>query len=452
MSPNDGRRGGNIVKPHSTTWGLGPLTSQPRPTSRVGSTNKRAKDRLLTRRCMLPGPSVLERLIIRVCSTAHLALFESIYQHLSPELRDVIEAFLKPPEGEQRSPFYELKAYPPSASISSLQRYLKRYAMLSEAHLEQFQSQSIDPAFLDYLFKMARRYSAKDGKRFNTHKRYAVMICFLLETRKVLLDHLVKMHDQYITDLCRHSRLAHEKQHRLLRKRQKRAIDTVLTTTHTLLDWPDDEPLTKTLYWQRVDEQKLRDSLEDLRAFKHLEERGYGALLLARYPSMRKYFGEFIQLPFAAERGSDNLLEAIDLIRKLDSGELKHLPANAPTEFVPMELRHALKDRSGNLSRNAWEMGLSLAVKDAFRSGDLYLPALGEPPTENHQRQSAPDPHRGSADASRPENRVYPAFRAPTTASITARQILQNPPCGRHLPSHQPRRRFDECERHRRQR
>ena len=335
---------------------------------------QRAEHRLLARRCMLPGPSVLERLIIRVCSTAHLALFESIYQHLSPELRDVIEAFLKPPEGEQRSTFYELKTYPPSASISSLQHYLKRYAMLSEAHLEQFQSQSIDPAFLDYLFKLARRYSAKDVKRFNTHKRYAVMICFLLETRKVLLDHLVKMHDPYITDLCRHSRLAHEKQHRLLRKRQKRAIDTVLTTTHTLLDWPDDEPLTKTLYWQRVDEQKLRESLEDLRAFKHLEERGYGALLLARYPSMRKYFGEFIQLPFAAERGSDNLLEAIDLIRKLDSGELKHLPANAPTEFVPMELRRALKDRSGNLSRNAWEMGLSLAVKDAFRSGDLYLP------------------------------------------------------------------------------
>ena len=68
------------------------------------------------------------------------------------------------------------------------------------------------------------------------------------------------------------------------------------------------------------------------------------------------------------------MLEAIDLIRKLDSGELKHLPANAPTEFVPMELRRALKDRSGNLSRNAWEMGLALAVKDAFRSGDLYLP------------------------------------------------------------------------------
>ena len=153
---------------------------------------------------MLPGPSVLERLIIRVCSTAHLALFESIYQHLSPELRDVIEAFLKPPEGEQRSTFYELKAYPPSASISSLQHYLKRYAMLSEAHLEQFQSQPCVS-------------TSASSSSFRSPPSGAAMTC------------------------------------------------------------------------------------------------------------SRRF----------------------DLIRKLDSGELKHLPANAPTEFVPMELRRALKDRFG---------------------------------------------------------------------------------------------------------
>ena len=61
MSPNDGRRGGNIVKPHSTTWGLVPLTSQPRPTSRVGSTNKRAQARYLTRCSSVPEHRLLAR-------------------------------------------------------------------------------------------------------------------------------------------------------------------------------------------------------------------------------------------------------------------------------------------------------------------------------------------------------------------------------------------------------
>ena len=334
----------------------------------------RAERRLLTQRCMLPGPSVLERLVIRVCSTAHVALFKSIHHCLSPPLREAIERLLDPAEGDQRSMFYQLKAYPPSASISSIQHYLEHYTALANTHLEDVESPSIDPAFLDYLFKLARRYNANDVKHFDEHKRYAMMICFLLESRKVILDHLVKMHDQYILDLCRHARLAHEKQHRMLRKRQKRAIDTVLATTDLLLDWSDNQPLTKAVLWQRVDEHALRSSIEDLRVFKRLEGRGYGAMLLSRYPSMRKYFAQFIQLPFAAERGSDTLLEGIELVRQLDRGELTHLPTDAPTNFVPRELRRALKNDNGKLNRNAWEMGLALAIKDAFRSGDLYLP------------------------------------------------------------------------------
>jgi hypothetical protein len=79
-------------------------------------------------------------------------------------------------------------------------------------------------------------------------------------------------------------------------------------------------------------------------------------------------------LPFAAERGSDPLMRAIQLVRQLDAEAVKQLPRDAPTAFVPQELRRALKDTTGNIQRNAWEMGLALAIKDALRSGDLYLP------------------------------------------------------------------------------
>mgnify|MGYP007000047811 len=79
---------------------------------------------------------------------------------------------------------------------------------------------------------LTKRYSAKDMKRFKDHKRYALMVCFLLESRKILLDNLVKMHDQYMTELCRQTRNSHDKKHKEFRKRQKKAIDAVLDTTH----------------------------------------------------------------------------------------------------------------------------------------------------------------------------------------------------------------------------
>ena len=335
---------------------------------------QQAEHHLLDQRILLPGPSVLERLIIHICSTVHQQLFESVSEQLSPELRQAIDQLLKVSEGEKRSYFHHLKAYPPAATISSLQSYLKRYQTVAATGIDDFEGRMLTPAFLDYLFKLAKRYSATALKRFADHKRYTLVVCFLLETRKVLLDHLVKMHDQYLMDMCRKAKNIYEQKHRELRKRQKKAVDIVLEANNYLLDWPTEQPLLKEEFWQLVDEDKLRSSLEDLRTFKRLEERGYGDLLLARYPSLRKYFAEFIHLPFAAEPGNDDLIEAIGLVRQLDSGDLKKLPKTAPADFVPKELRRILKNHSGTLNRNAWEMGLALAIKDALRSGDLYLP------------------------------------------------------------------------------
>ena len=120
-----------------------------------------------------------------------------------------------------------------------------------------------------------------------------------VRTRKSLLDHLVQMHDQYIMEICRKARNAYEKKHRQLRQRQKRAVDTILYATHILLDWSEDEPLLHTEFWQRISRTDLQTSSADLQRFQQLTERGYGDLLLARYPTLRKYFADFIQLPFA---------------------------------------------------------------------------------------------------------------------------------------------------------
>lgn len=329
---------------------------------------------LLTNRTLLPGPSVLERLVIRVCSTAHSELFESIYQRLSPDLKKAIDDLLSVPEGSRHSYFFHLKAYPPAAKISSLRSYLKRYQTLMATGIDQLDMPLAEPDFQDYLFKLAKKYSAKELKRFREHKRYALMISFLIEMRKVLLDHLVKMHDQYMMEINWQSKNVYEKKHRSLRKRQKRAVDIVLNTTAYLLHLPDDKPILKKDLWKQFNEADLRSSLDDLRVFKKLEERGYGDLILARYPSLRKYFSDFLHLPFVAEQGSDPLLRSILLIQQLDANEITNLPEDTPTDFVPRELRKALWDGAGNINRNVWEMGLAFAIKDALRSGDLYLP------------------------------------------------------------------------------
>jgi hypothetical protein len=178
---------------------------------------------------------------------------------------------------------------------SSIQSYLQRYQTISETGIDAFEAHGCTAACLDSLFKLAKRYSAADLKRFTDNKRYALMIAFLLETRKARLDHLVTMHDQYIMERCRQAKHLHEQKHRELRKRQKRAMDVVLEATDLLLDWPDEPPLSKEAWWQQLDAHKRRGSLADLRTFKRLAERGYGDLLWALYPSLG-FFAQPLEL------------------------------------------------------------------------------------------------------------------------------------------------------------
>ena len=333
-----------------------------------------AEQFLIMNRVLLPGPTVLERQIIRDTSEVHTDLFESVYKNLPFNLRESIDSLLTAQDGGTRSFFNTLKEYPPAATISSLKIYLNRYQTLAQVGIDIFDTQMMEPAFQEYLFKLTKKYNAKELKRFNKYKRYALMICFLLESRQALLDHLVNMHDQYMMGILRESKNAFEKKYRALRQRQKRAVNIIINASKYLLEWPDDEAMPMTTLWENIGKDNFRESIDTFKSIKHLNECGLGERWLARYPSMRKYFSDFIQLPFNAEKGSEHLLEAISIIQHIDTGKLKKVPQNVDTSFIPKELRPLLYDKQGKIKRNAWEMGLAITIKDALRSGDLYLP------------------------------------------------------------------------------
>ena len=51
----------------------------------------------------------------------------------------------------------------------------------------------------------------------------------------------------------------------------------------------------------------------DMNIYQALSKFGYANLLQNRYNSMRRYFVDFIQLPFVAEQGSKSLMSAINI-------------------------------------------------------------------------------------------------------------------------------------------
>ncbi|MFT4568759.1 MAG: hypothetical protein ACI9FN_003728, partial [Saprospiraceae bacterium] len=255
---------------------------------------------LLKANVLLPGASILHKLIATVGTQVHTSLFEKIYNKLPSEIVLAIEDALLLPQGEQHTFFNQLKEYPAAASIATLKRYLDKYERLQTMGLNTIEEQLIDPTFQYYLYQLTCRYNAKDIKRFDQHKRYALMVCFLFETQKQLVDYLIALHDQYMTDMLRRSKNTYEKQYRQRRHHHKNGLNHILSSVQVLLNLSEEEDLNTTLLWEEVDREELRCSYAIVDTFTSFTNQGYGQYLIFRYPSLRKYFAQFIKLPFCA--------------------------------------------------------------------------------------------------------------------------------------------------------
>lgn len=140
--------------------------------------------------------------------------------------------------------------------------YLDRYQEIISLGVSGFDLCGVPPAVIDHLAQLTRRYDVQALKRFPSETRTAMLVCFLTEAHKSLLDHLIAMHEQYITGLFRRSRHAFDERHREFRKRARRGIETVLSAMEILLERRTDDPLIA--LYRRIEESTLRAALDDL--------------------------------------------------------------------------------------------------------------------------------------------------------------------------------------------
>jgi hypothetical protein len=124
----------------------------------------------------------------------------------------------------------------------------------------------------------------------------------VVEAERSLLDHLVEMHDQYLTTMWRRARHAFEERHRQLRRRAREGVETVLLAIDILLAPPADGDDVRAQVSQRIGFEHLHEAAQSCREFQRLEERGQLDELCARYTNLRRYLPAFFSLPFVGER------------------------------------------------------------------------------------------------------------------------------------------------------
>jgi TnpA family transposase len=334
-----------------------------------------AMDALRFWKIVPPAVATIDRMTASIAAVGREEMFGLIASRVDATARQALERVLDVPRGQHRSMLARFREYPPEATPASLADYLQRYGEVASLGVSEFNLGGIPLAAIERLAELTRRYDSQALRRFGQDTRTAMLVCVAVEAQKTLLDHLIAMHEQYITGLIRRSRHAFDERHREFRKRARRGIETVLSAMEILLERRAEDPLLA--LYRQINETTLRTALDDCREFERLEDHGLQDELRARYTGLRRYLPTFLELPFRAEKGAEPLLAAIDLARQLNRDRIRNLPPDAPDDFVPPGWRVSLyRDRNttGRADRRLWELALAVALRDTLRSGGLYLP------------------------------------------------------------------------------
>lgn len=349
----------------------------------AGEMLMRAEAMLLSWRVLLPPAAMLEKMISEAIAKTQVSIFAQIARLLPDGYGEELDTLLDTETPNSRSLLFYLKEYPPQAKPTSILNYLEKYKIVRQLIADKINLGEINPTVTQHLAFLCKRYDAWALRRFSDEKRWAMLASFLVETEKTLLDNLVEMHDQYLTEMMRHSRSAYEEKFRDYRRKAKAGMETVLSTVENLLaendsdnkDENKNENDENTDFFAnfKFEKSALREAVDICRTWTRLVERGLLDELSARYPSLRRYLLEFLNLPFQAERGGEPLLEAIELLREEKGERIRSLPDDVTVNFVPAAWHKSLRDENGKIDRRLWIIALSFAVRDALRAGTLYL-------------------------------------------------------------------------------
>jgi TnpA family transposase len=323
-------------------------------------------------RYVLPRATVFSRMVYSFCARAEGDVFERIAAQISVEGRQRIDELLAVPADDQRSMLFHLKEYPPHGNPQTIKDYLAHYrvAMGTAWGVEEIKNVSQD--LIEHLFRAAKRHDAWYLRRLPEAKRFAMVACFLVETRKTVLDHLIEMNDQHVTKLLGECRKAADEKQRQYWKLTREGQDLLVGSMEWMLEQARPREAWEELL-ERTPATELRRACVHYRESRRLEQTGYvGVLRERRRWQLQPYLQEFLQLPFQAETGAASLKQA--LAAAAVYFQEKRLPSQkTPVEFMPAAFRRQLFDVDGNIVPEIWELGLAVAVRDAVRARELYL-------------------------------------------------------------------------------
>ena len=332
----------------------------------------RLSEFLRTHHILEPSQDTTHRFIRTQRDKARDAIYNKLTKGFSEQERGCLDALLETGEAIY-SPLHHLKQPPGNPSPASFLKLTQTLEKIQETGVLEIDMSWINNNFQRTLARYARQCSLSRLKRLKKERRYAALVCFLVQLYQDTFDAAVQMHDKLMNKIYNKA----DKEIDEFMKTRRRHIRSSLSHYGKILSVLFDEEIGKEdiqdAIFAAVDIQTLKTEMDTINEMLGNNYSDSFKRVIARHGYLRQFAPALIKhITFQSEDDGD-ILDAVHLLDRMNDEGRYALPEDAPSDFIPKKLRpFVLQD--GKLHKPAWECALLTALRDQVKSGNLYVP------------------------------------------------------------------------------
>ncbi len=332
-----------------------------------------ATAQLVGQKILLPGVSVLERLVATVRERVSQRGWKLLSRLPNAEQCRQLEALLKLDENTRQTVLEQLRRSPKRYSAPALVKALNRLRRIRAIGVSHLTLPNIPPSRLKVLSRAAFTSRAQTIERMPTARRIATLLAFARDIEAIAQDDALTVLELLTKDLLSKS-ASQGKKERLRTLKDLDAAALKLSAACVILLNPDcDGTDLREAIFAQISQTQLAEAVEQVEALARPPGDQYYPELLSRWRTIRLFLPTLLNtIEFQATKAGESILEAVAFLKSIE-GKRKPAMKDAPLTIVSKGWSRWVCPAEGEIDRQAYTFCILEQLVNGLRCRDVFV-------------------------------------------------------------------------------
>ena len=333
-----------------------------------------ATARLVERKILLPGVTVLARLISRIRERVFSRLWRILASLPTNNQKEDLEALLIIPSNYRQSSLDRLRNAPTRVSGPALVDALNRLEEIRSLDVGKIDLSRIPPGRINSLARYAAVTWAPKIARMPEDRRIATLLAFAKSFEIIAMDDVLDLFDLLMTELL-HGASGEGKKERLrtIKDMDSAALELLRACKIIIDDQYRKKKIRDVFTFVSIESiQKAASKIEEL---ARPSDDDYHSELIGHYLSVRRFLPQLLKsIVFDATENGQKVLDSMRFLKSIESKSKPNLN-DAPRDMIPKSWRRHVIDRNRQVNRRAYTLCALKCLQENLRRRDIYVDA-----------------------------------------------------------------------------